>query len=144
MKRNVKKSPAKKQPVKRQRTLASEQFKSESAYLKGTDVRRPFDAEIVGVERVHFDEGDKWVLHLADCKSIVLNKTNGAALGADLGDDMDEWTGKFVTVSTTKQRNPRTNTVVDSLKLCGAEVVDEDEADLDEELPATDEDEDLE
>jgi hypothetical protein len=107
------------------RLSAAKEFAPESSYLKGSDVTEPFDAKISGLEKVEFDDGRKWVLRLTGHKSVVVNKTNGASLASDLGDDMDAWVGRSITISTERRRNPRTNEFVNAICVCGAESEDE-------------------
>jgi hypothetical protein len=123
-------------PVRKRGPSAAEEFASESQYLKGLDVKKPFDAEIAGIDKVKFDDGNKWVLHLEGCKSLVLNKTNGRALAADLGDDLDEWVGQRIHVFVEKRRNPSTNQMVPGIAVCGASVDGADEDD--DKLPLVD------
>lgn len=126
--------PPQKQQVSRPATLPRgkfcERLDSESQYLKGTDIKSPFDAIISGMEKVDFDNGAKWVLDLEDQeKSIVLNKINGASLAADLGDDMDLWIGQRIHVFTERRRNPQTGQMVPAVAVRRAAEDLEDEPD---------------
>ena len=135
------KKAVRKKPVTRKRgPSAKQEFASESAYLKGTDITKAFDAEITGLKKVDFDSGSKWVLELRGHKSIVVNKINGAALAADLGDDMDSWTGQKIHVFTERRRNPTSGQMGPAVAVCGASEDVDDEVD---DLP-DDDDSDLE
>jgi hypothetical protein len=135
-----------KKPTSRKRgPSAAEEFASSSAYLKGTDIKAPYDAVVSGLERIEFDNGTKWVLNLEDeSKSVVLNKINGASLAADLGDDMDSWKGQQIHVSTERRRNPQTGQMVPAVAVCGAIEDIEDIEDDTEDYSDVEDDDDLE
>ena len=131
----------KKRTTRKRGPSAAEEFASSSAYLKGTDIKKPFDATISGLMKTDFDNGAKWVLELEDEeKSIVLNQTNGGSLAADLGDDMDCWKGQRIHVFTERRRNPQSNQMVPAVAVCGASEDDPDDLPDDED----DDDDDLE
>ena len=134
----AKKKNDRKRSSKRRGPSAAKEFSSSSRYLKGADIKKPFDAIISGMEQVEFDDGKKkWVLHLEDNeKSIVINQTNGFRLAEDLGDDLDTWVRRRLRVFTEIRKNPQTGLMVPAVAVCGASEDDPDD------LPDDDEDDD--
>ncbi len=123
---------------KKRKILGAEEFKSESNYYSGPDIKKPFDVEIKDVEKVQFNDGKKWTVQLnGHRKGIVVNKTNGRQLVNDLGDILS-WPGQSIHVSTQPTRNPKTNQMGPGIVLCGLDVADDkeevDDDDLDDDL----------
>jgi hypothetical protein len=69
-------------------------------YLKAKDLNgKAAGFTIKKVEEVEFDDGKILSLELEETKKIFLcNRTNGDALAALLGDEMDSWSGKRITL----------------------------------------------
>jgi hypothetical protein len=88
-----------------------------SNYLKAADIKgKTIKAVIEGWDVADFGEGNKKpaIMFVGKEKGLVLNKTNATAIADEFGDDMDEWAGKPVEISTIKTRN-KEGKVVDGL-----------------------------
>ena len=67
--------------------------------LKASDLNEEVDVTVSGYEVVEFDDGRQIVLTFEGSqKTFVCNKTNSATIGSQLGNDIDSWIGKTITL----------------------------------------------
>lgn len=92
-----------------------------SNYLKAEDLKgRRVRVVIASVGSEELNGQAKAVVYFkGKQKGVVLNKTNGAILAADLGDETDEWAGHEVVLFPTKRMFQ--GRMVDAI---GVEVID--------------------
>ncbi len=69
-----------------------------SKYLKQSDVEPPKLVTIAGVEKVKFDDKEKWAMSFRELdKPLLLNKTNiNRTVKATGTDDVGSWDGKKI------------------------------------------------
>ncbi len=84
----------------------------QSPWLKAEDLAgkprrvRIKDYEVADMKQQDGSKQTKIVLSfLGKAKKLILNRSNAAALGAALGDDLDEWTGAEIILSPGKTPN---------------------------------------
>lgn len=135
--------PLRKKRVKAKSKLrASELFKSESRFYNGSDVAETdsFDAQIERVTLEAMPDGkEKVALWLTDHeKGVVCNVTNGLVLADSFGDEMEQWPGYWVQVSTELKRNPSTGKTGPAIVLQPADAPD-DSSDEEDDEPFDDE-----